>query len=265
MEQSSPALPTLLSSLGLDQREAQIYLALAEMGKSTAGSVSRRVHIPRATVYGVLNTLRQKGLVVSEYAPGTTLFQISSPDCFVRMIENEKEALERKEKAAAELGQAIRPYLSRSRYNIPRLQFVEDQRNVENLLSESLQSWRRGAGQESEPMLRGYEDHTFVEQYQKWLTWRWKTSIEEARFFSNRSAIQTKLEGKIPRRHIRVLPSGFEFSSSIWVWGDEIIMAMTRQKPHYGFRIIDTTLASNLRISFDLLWQLTEAEPKNAA
>ena len=61
------------------------------------------------------------------------------------------------------------------------------------------------------------------------------------------------------KRNIRFV-SGMNFTSSVWIAGDYIVMASTRQHPFYLFEIHDATLAHNMRETFKKLWSLTEAK-----
>ncbi len=110
----------------------------------------------------------------------------------------------------------------------------------------------------------GFQDHSLVEHYEKWIDWTWNTKEYQnprikAHLLSNISPIEQKLEKKFSRtkRDIRFL-KGMNFTSSIWVAGDYLVMAVTRQHPFYLFEIHDATLAHNMREVFKKLWLLTE-------
>jgi sugar-specific transcriptional regulator TrmB len=53
----------LLKELGLDEYEASAYLALLEIGGSTVSRISESSEVPRGRIYGVLESLENKGLV----------------------------------------------------------------------------------------------------------------------------------------------------------------------------------------------------------
>ena len=64
-----------LRQLGLNQYEAQAYLALSLSGHGTAGELAENAELPRPRVYDVLDKLQEKGFVVTKpgrpvrYAP----------------------------------------------------------------------------------------------------------------------------------------------------------------------------------------------------
>jgi predicted transcriptional regulator len=52
-----------LIHIGLNEKEARIYLALAKIGKGTAYAIAKHAGLKRPTVYVVLDELRKKGLI----------------------------------------------------------------------------------------------------------------------------------------------------------------------------------------------------------
>ena len=54
-----------LQHIGLNEREAKVYLAALELGPSPVQKIAQRAGIPRATVYLVLDDLRSKGFVTT--------------------------------------------------------------------------------------------------------------------------------------------------------------------------------------------------------
>jgi sugar-specific transcriptional regulator TrmB len=53
-----------LKNLGLSEKEARVYVALLEIGQSTAYSVANKSGLKKPTTYVVLDELRKKGLVL---------------------------------------------------------------------------------------------------------------------------------------------------------------------------------------------------------
>ena len=247
----------LFSKLGYSKKEIQVYLALAEQGKTSASIISKQTKIPRATVYTTLDSLLNRGVVTSEHTSGKTLFVASPPSAFSREVDRERDELDGKEKAAKDLANAISPYLKNVAISMPRMNFIEGKRNIDNFLYDMLPTWRQSIADSSDYTLWGYQDHTFVQEYRKWHDHLWKTKSpkEKIRLFSNPSSIEHELLHKIPNREVRALPEGVHFRSSIWLYGDYILMAMTRERPNFAFHICNEMFASNLRTIFQLLWK----------
>ena len=52
-----------LRDIGLTEKEATIYLASLSLGSSTVLKIARRSNMKRTTVYSVIDTLKEKGLI----------------------------------------------------------------------------------------------------------------------------------------------------------------------------------------------------------
>ena len=152
--------------------------------------------------------------------------------------------------------ESLAPHFKASGHSPPKLQFFEGRKNIENMLYEDLPIWRESYGRTSNNTLWGYQDHLFVESYDAWHKFMWATRQPEERIclFSNAADVEKELRHKIKGREVRALPAGVQFSSSMWIYGDYIVMGVTRQKAHYVYQMKDPLFAGNLRTIFELLW-----------
>ncbi len=250
------------SQLGLTDKHQRIYLALVEAGRMSATQLSKRTSIPRATLYALLEQLINHGVIAKEHTRRTAMFMVNDPQSFVRMVERERESLEVKEKAAFELAQSIGPLLSAGRYPVAKIQVFEGRQSIENMLYDFLPLWRRSIAA-SDNTLWGFQDQTFVETYARWHKFLWDTMPprEEIRLFSNHTDVEKELQHRIPNREVRPLPAGVHFRSSMWIYGEYIVMGITRQEPNYCIQMKDELLASNIRTIFQLLWSAQLGSP----
>lgn len=249
-------LDTLFSQLGFQPKEQQVFLSLVEHGKQSATELSRRVKIPRATLYSLLDSLLQRGVISREQKRGSRLFLASNLESLKRLVETEREQLKLKEQAASELFSLLAPVMKVAGYAPPKIQVYEGKKSIENMLYDNLPLWRESYFKFGDNTLWGYQDPTFVESYLKWHHFMWQSMSgrEKIRLFSNRANIEGELKHRIPNREVRALPASAHFSSSIWIYGEYIVMGMTRQEPHYAVQLKDPIFASNLRTFFELLW-----------
>lgn len=87
-----------LQKVGLDSREAKVYLAALEIGPSPVQKIAQRAGIPRATVYLVLDDLQNKGFVTTYDEGKKTFFVAESPERLITLAEErEIDAKQRKE------------------------------------------------------------------------------------------------------------------------------------------------------------------------
>jgi sugar-specific transcriptional regulator TrmB len=97
-----------LKSFGLNEKEAKVYLALLQLGKTTAYAVSTRSGLKKPTTYVILEQLIKKGFAFQIPRERKHLFFAESPDkCFA--IAREKMSLAQEvlpELMAAKKGEA---------------------------------------------------------------------------------------------------------------------------------------------------------------
>lgn len=244
--------------LGLNSTEAQVYLALAELGKASAQVLSRKATLARTTVYSALDNLVKKGLVSLDAQSSTRFFVANEPGSLLKMLEAERNAIGKKEKVAKLLMEEISPFFKSANFSIPKLQVLEEAKNVENMLYTFLPDWNRSLV-EGDNTWWGYQDPTLLENYSEWIYYTWKTMPKEQKIwlFSQADPLRKKLKGMPRDREIRPVPKGINFSSTIFICGEYIVLLMTKHKPHYAFQIKDAVFASNLKAIFMMLWQAT--------
>ncbi len=90
-----------LSVFGLTDDEQKVYLLLVKKGWSTVVQLSKNCPIKRSTIYRVLESLIEKGLVVTQLGEKTSFYNVSSADSFKTIIL-ESEAKTREMKASVE-------------------------------------------------------------------------------------------------------------------------------------------------------------------
>lgn len=70
----------ILQQIGLTSSEAKVYIALLEMGKSTASKILAKAKLNSGKIYDILTSLENKGLVSSIKEGKTMLFSPSPPE-----------------------------------------------------------------------------------------------------------------------------------------------------------------------------------------
>ena len=87
---------TILQNLGLGSEESRIYLALLGLGGCAASLLAKEVGLKRTTVYPILTSLAEKGLVNVYFRQNKRFYYAEKPA---------KVSKERKRKPAQEEGQ----------------------------------------------------------------------------------------------------------------------------------------------------------------
>ena len=244
----------LLAQLGLGQKEITVYLALLKQGKTTPAKIALTTKLNRATVYHLCKNLVSKGLVTEDLG-GTTLYVVPTPPSDLNsLIKKERDHLKKREGLINEVINELSLVSVEKNYPVPRIQFIEENK-LENHLYASAQRWNDSV-LKYDKIWWGFQDHSFVQTYLPWIKWLWETAhkITNVKLLSNQSDIEKSLRTKYTRRDIKFLAAELDFTASIWIAGDYLIMVATRQNPHYLVEIHDATLAENMRRLFQNIW-----------
>lgn len=78
-----------MEKLGLNGRQAKVYLALLQLGSGTAIDIAKSTRLKHPTVYDVLDVLKERALVSETYEGGKKRFSAENPDR-LRIAEEER-------------------------------------------------------------------------------------------------------------------------------------------------------------------------------
>ena len=87
-------LITKIKELGLDDKEAKVYLAGLELGEANIQRIVKKSGIKRTTVYHALDSLKEKGLFSVVVRKGRKKYIAEDPRKLKNKIESQKETLE---------------------------------------------------------------------------------------------------------------------------------------------------------------------------
>lgn len=119
------SIVTTLQNLGLNEKEASIYMALVELGQASPGSIAIKSKVKRPTVYVLLDELRKKGLVSKIPYPNKQIFSAKDPEELVAERESKLKAVKNALPQLMALASGI--------YK-PKIMFYEDIDGVRELL-----------------------------------------------------------------------------------------------------------------------------------
>lgn len=84
-----------LKQLGLEEKEAKIYLASLELGPDTAQNIARKASIKRPTTYVILEELIKKGLISITPKQKTTLYVAENPKKILTGLKQKERIFEK--------------------------------------------------------------------------------------------------------------------------------------------------------------------------
>lgn len=244
----------LLKQLGFGDKEILVYLTLLQHGRLTPASLAKIVNINRSTVYSIAKELATKG-VIAEDLGNKTLYLIAKPPHELEVLaQKEEKQLQEKRAIIKNAVEELQAITKSTQYTVPKIVFIAED-ELENHLYKQTPIWDESV-LKYDGLWWGFQDHTFVQNYEKWIDWYWeKGGKPEAalKLISNEVAEQIKKK-KFERRQIRFWKESHNFTATTWILGDYVVMIVTNQKPHYLVEIHDAALAHNQREVFKGIW-----------
>jgi sugar-specific transcriptional regulator TrmB len=88
-------IPEILEKIGLNQKEAMVYMALLELGTSSVEGIAKKAGTKRPTTYLILDELQKKGLATLVPRAKKVLYMAESPDKIVSDLNRKQELMKR--------------------------------------------------------------------------------------------------------------------------------------------------------------------------
>jgi sugar-specific transcriptional regulator TrmB len=245
----------LLIKIGLNEKEIQIYLTVLQYGKITPAALAKVVGINRTTVYSSAKELVVKGLITEDLAGPTISLIAKSPEELVAWLEQEERRVRNKKELAKRAISELQTTIKTRQFALPKIVFIPEN-EIESYLYKQTKTWNESTNKR-DGIWWGFQDQTFVANYEKWIDWYWeyaKPEVKQLRLLSNESAEQIKKK-KFTKRQIRFWDQSKNFTATTWIGGDYVIMIVTSQKPFYLVEIHDAVLAHNQREVFKGIWE----------
>src|SRR4030043_586771 len=82
-----------LQKAGLTEKEAKVYLAALELGETTINRIAKKSGVKRSTVYLLMDSLKDKGLISAARKNKKSLFFAEDPRILERQIEDKRKAI----------------------------------------------------------------------------------------------------------------------------------------------------------------------------
>lgn len=88
-------IPEILEKIGLNQKEAMVYMALLEVGTSSVEGIAKKAGTKRPTTYLILDELQKKGLATLIPRAKKILYMPEPPDKILTDLNRKQELVKR--------------------------------------------------------------------------------------------------------------------------------------------------------------------------
>ncbi|HEY9584628.1 MAG TPA: helix-turn-helix domain-containing protein [Candidatus Paceibacterota bacterium] len=249
MEDKNNELMLAIQNFGFSQKEANVYVALLELGKGTVSQISRKAGINRTTGYDILGSLINKGVVNISGKEPKSEYAAEPPMSVIEHLKKEATNAESRIKKAEELmPQLLGVYATQNR---PRIKFYEGADGLKHVYEDTLTS--------TEP-IRAYAN---VDDMHKGLPNYFPA------YYKRRAGKGIAIRAIVPKtptgeergqhdteekREIAfVPPDKYYFSPEINIYNNKVMIASWREK--LGIIIESEEIADAMKKIYELAWQ----------
>jgi HTH-type transcriptional regulator, sugar sensing transcriptional regulator len=252
-------IKSILQNIDLTDFEATTFTALlAETKGSSVLNLSKKLNLPRATIYGHLDSLIQKGLVKKTLGDQGTLFFAEDLETILS-IYNEK--ISQIKKAKTDLAQIIKTQQFPASHQ-PKFIFYDKPQSARTILRDILRSREKQSywvwpvkemiKSVAPENLRWFNEERI--KHDMWLNVLWppkrKIQIKNHPFL-------LAADPKKSLRRIKLLPENIDQTLGYGIYGTKVaFISSTRE--NYGFIIDSQELAQTLKSQFDYFWKISK-------
>lgn len=245
-----PSIRKLLERIGLDDREAEVYLALLPLTSARASDIAKASKQSRSHTYLILRSLRDKGLV-SEVEKGKVIeFAPEPPNRLMAYLQDREEEMRRlqvlTERALPQL-----ETLSTTLDGQPRVTFLTGLEGMKRVYRDALMGEFRGIFN-AESMYNLFQDNVFIKLFGKDVYLRGKDLLVD----NEAAARYTKEIPQHDEYHIKLFPKEMAFTSDTLIYGDTICL-FAYDDERTIVRIENRNLANTFRAWHEMMWAMS--------
>ncbi len=242
-----------LIAAGLDEKQANVYIACLELGPSKIPEIARQAKIKRTTAYGVVDELLSLDLISGSYKGKTKLYAAQDPAVVISLIE------ERRKKVAEAIPALSELFLTR--HVRPKVRFFEGREGIKKIHEDILEC----KSKEVRQIVR-VKDHiaalgeTFTREYVNKRVARKITAYDLHPKSGDIYSDERGTESQKFKRHVLYLPPNVFYAAMIMIYDHKVAMVSTKEE-NFGFIIESKEFSNTLSAYFDFMWGLGSKEP----
>lgn len=242
-------LINLLKEIGLTDNEAKTYLALLSLGKTSIQKISRVSEIKRTTVYDIIDSLQQKGLIRIEMEGFKRKFVAESPERLERILDQNQQ------KFKEHLPDFLSLYNLEGTQNI--LKYYEGVEGLKNAYQNILDDIKAGEDYMIVSNGQGVFD-LYGEWFKDFSERRSKKDLRIRVLVADTNwAQENKKLDQIYNMETRVLPKNTKLQTNMVVTPQKVLINQITQ-PIIGIVIENKSVIEMQQQIFEILWDSSE-------
>lgn len=242
----------ILRSLGLNEKEIEMYLTLLKVGPSPASALGKRTNIVRSTAQYTCQQLAQKGIIRMTHKGTTNLFSAEPPEKLALLISRERLQLDEKEYQLKGIIDVLTKMMEPGT-TLPRVEFYEGKQEM-ILLYKKILDLRKPIDAIEGPWDKNIFYPDFVEQFVK-------TRIERKIFTRVISPADdpVNVADQAEFREVRNFSGKkFPYNLDLKICDDYVCIFSSDPQHPIGISIRHRDVSNNLRILFEIFWNTLE-------
>lgn len=238
-------IENIIQSIGLNQKEASVYLTTLKLGLAKVGDIAKLSKINRVSCYDILEKLLKRGYISQTEINGVQQYEAISPDT---IYQQQKEKTENLKRALPELKkfQRLKSH--------PLVRYFEGIEGIKSIYADTLTTKSEILSFANSAEIRNF----WPEYDQEYVAQRVKKKIFlRGIAINDETGIRVNKENKKYFRHIKLVnKKDFNFANEINIYDNKVAYTSFGLKP-MGIIIEDEGLAATQRSIFEMLFKIT--------
>ncbi|MCX6707905.1 MAG: hypothetical protein NT001_07290 [Candidatus Woesearchaeota archaeon] len=239
-----------LQKLGLLESESKVYLALLNLGSTSAGKIAKETELNRVSVYKALENLSKKGLVSHAIKANIKYFEAVNPAALGDLIEEKKKQLDEIKKQVPLLEDIYKGTKKKIESNI-----YEGAKGAKALWENWLKEMRKG----DEWLILGAPKHAeiFGGYFEEFNKRRARKGIYMRLIYNQDATSLIKIREKQPLTKVALMSKEYVTPASIEIINDHIAIVVYEPEIII-FTINSKEVAHSFKQYFELLWKIAK-------
>lgn len=238
-----------LENIGLQEKEAKVYLATLELGQATVQQIAAKADVKRPTAYFIIEGLMSQGLLASFTRGKRQYFTAENPERLLDLLDEERRLIDARSERLHDLLPQLKS-LNNRHADKPVVRYYEGKEGVMAMINEHT---RRARGQS---LYAAYSRDTVEEVFgtealQKMREDRVRNGITTRRLYTHS---QGDMPGITSVEALRLPEEEFPMSCDIAIYEDMVRVASLRDRI-IGVVIEDREIARSFRAIYELAWK----------
>jgi HTH-type transcriptional regulator, sugar sensing transcriptional regulator len=234
-----------LDRLGIEEKQAKVYLACLELGSATIQELAEKSGIKRTSIYNFLEEIKNKGLVSEIKKGNKNLLIAEDPNNLKKRLENNLKKIEE-----------VLPDLM-GIFNLPgskpKMRYYEGMDGIRKVYEDTYSHGGK---------LYGFADWDKIMPNDEMDEWLWKFADERkkrgVKFFAivkeGRFAREAKKREKDQLRESKIVDD-VQFETELNMYGGNRVAMMSFRQPYSAIIIEDKAIHNTLMSIWKLLWK----------